>query len=294
MSTLSVHDYPSFASFVRDRRMSSTAYSVQKASLAAGFPPTTWSSIEGGRYPRPSRDKLHAVARVLDVRPWPLALIAGTKPKLQRLGGLITDRLPQAEWWNLRGGAFVRLAREKAGLSLEVATQRWRERWPAIPALGSVSAWDILESKGLVPKLPAPPVAFMPDPPNDIAKLSGAWLWSILDAATGDPQTAFYLLPGLSVVVGEADHGVAVKSDESAAWDRLAQAYRECHTTRPESFDDAKYFETALVVAREMGTSAGLETASQKLARITAVWNQLNAEEQDHVVGIVEGLGHRG
>lgn len=295
-SAIRVHDYPSFASFVRLARSELTEYSVQKASVAAGFPATSWASLESGRFPRPSAAKLHAIARVLGIRPWPLAIIAAVRGStLSQIGGLITDRLPQAPWWNLRAGAFIRLVRESAERDYESVVKRWQERWPAIPALGSVVAWRIIESEGVVPPLPAPPTAFQATPARNLGKLDGAWWWALLDAAAGDSATAFYLVPGLAVVTGEAVIASAQKMDEKASWDQLLDAYRLSYTKNPEGFDDAKYFAVAVRVAQAMRESAAVETSAQRLSRITTVWDSLSREQQEHVVAIVADLSkHQG
>ncbi len=295
-SAIRVHDYPSFASFVRLARIETTQASVQKASVAAGFPATSWASLESGRFPRPSSTKLHAIARVLGIRPWPLAIIAGIKGSaLSQIGGLLTDRLPQAPWWNLRGGNFVRLVRESEDRDYEAVIKRWQERWPAIPALGSVAAWRIIESEGVVPPLPAPPTAFQAAPTADLAKLDGAWWWALLDAVSGDATTAFYLVPAAAVVTGGAVIAIARKMDEKAAWDQLLDAYRQSYTKNPEAFDDAKYFAVAVRVAQAMRESAAIETSAQRLSRIAAVWESLSREQQEHVVAIVADLSkHQG
>ena len=293
MTPPSIHDYPSFAAYVRLRRMRSTPFSVRRASVAAGLPEGTWGSLENGRLPRPSPANLHAIAHVLVVRTWPLALVAGIKPAspLNRLAGLLTDQLPQPEWWNIRGGAFMRFARESAGRNYETVAKTWLTKWPAIPALGSIDAWEALEAQGILPSLPSPPPqARQPQPKKDLAKLSGAWWWAILDAAVNDDQQALYLLPGFAVVVGEAHPEIARKSDELTAWEQLVGAYRQSHSRKPEDFDDAAYFAVSVQVAQDMLSEAGVETASQRLARISAVWEKLTQEQQEHVVAITADL----
>jgi len=292
---MSIHDYPSLASFVRRRRMVHRSdLSVRKASIAAGWPESTWGSIENGRLPRPGFQKLHAVAGIIKVRAWPLAIIAGIRPvsRLNRLGGLIMESLPQSDWWNIRGAQFVSRARQQAGRNYDQVVARWRTEWPLVSELDSIDPWKHLESRGILPRLPsAPKSSRQPSPSNNFAQLSGAWWFAILDAAVGDPELAFYLLPGLAFVMGEAHPEIARKADETLAWERLVESYRACYTTKPEAFNDATYFESALTVARNMMSTANTETGSQKLARIAEKWSRLTPNQQDHVVSIVEDLG---
>ncbi len=95
------------------------------------------------------------------------------------------------------------------------------------------------------------------------------------------------------MAVGEAHLEIARKSDELAAWERLVDAYRQSHSLKPEAFDDAAYFAGSAVVAQDMLAEATVETASQRLARISAVWEKLTQDQQEHVVAITEDLSKR-
>lgn len=290
---MGAHDYPSFASFVRLYRMEHhTTLSVRAASIAAGFPEGTWSSVENGRWPRPASPKLHAIAHVLGVRPWPLAIIAGPKKEtssLNRIEEIVLDRLTlPTSWGALQGGAFLRRSRRKRPLAMVVA--HWAERWPRIPGM-DVEAWNAIETKGILPPLPEPPMPFQPPPGSRLDTLSGGWLWAFLDAATGDSQWAYYLLPGLSLAMGKSHPTVAQAADDKALWDSLAQAYSRSHTQQPEAFDDAGYYTEAVAVARAMQEAASTATSSQRLARISAVWETLTQEQQEHIMAVTEDLG---
>lgn len=289
----SIHEYPSFAAFVRFRRMSSTSLSVRRSSIAAGLPESTWGSLENGQFPHPTPAKLHAIARVMGIRPYPLMLMSSAHESgIKRLGGIVLEKLSvPSRWWNLRGGEFIRLARENASRDYETAVKNWQERWPAISVLNSVTAWKTMESEGIVPRLPPPPSNLEPKPGTGLETLSGAWLWSLLAAAIGDPEQAYYLLPGFMYVMGRAgDRRTAQMMDETAAWTDLSQAYTRCYTRSPESFDNAAYFAVAADVAEAMRAAAAIETSAQRLARITAVWDGLSREQQEHVVAITEDL----
>jgi len=293
----SIHEYPSLAAYVRLRRMEATHLSVRHASLSARLPEGTWGSIENGRLPRPSIQKLNAIARILEVRPWPLAILAGTKPvsPLNRIGGLIMDHLPPPEWWARRAGSFIAMARQEAGRTHDLAARCWTEQWPAIPALASEGAWKIMETQGVLPALPAaPPSTRQPIPTQNLAQASGAWWWAIMWAVIGDPERALYLLPGIGVVSGVAHPEIAEKCDESDAWRTLVQAYRSAHHRKPESFDDSVYYAVAREVATALQAHATDETAGQRLARISAVWDRLSSAQQAHVVAIAEDLSESG
>ena len=293
----SIHDYPSLAAFVRLRRMRATSLSVRKASSAAGFAESTWSSLEGGHQQHPSHESLHAIARVLVIRPYPLALIAGahsSRSPLKKIGGLFLSFSPAHPWWRERGGNFLRHARQ--GRTLDTTTTYFQAQWPLIPELADSNNWDAMERTGTLPSLPIPPVKLEPRPTARLDTMSGGWLWALLDAACGDPERAYYLLPGLMYAIGRApDSRLAQAMDDLAAWNALSQSYTRCYTRQPEAFDDAAYFEAAARVAQAMRESASIETSAQRLSRITTIWDSLSREQQEHVVAIVSDLSqHQG
>lgn len=291
MSIQSIHDYPSLAAFVRLRRMQSTSLSVRKASVAAGFAENTWSSLEGGHQQHPSHESLHAIARVLGMRPYPLALIAGAQSQspLKKIGGLF---LPAHPWWRERGGNFLRQARQDR--TLDTVAEYFRTRWPLIPELADPVVWDTLERTGTLPSLPIPPVKLEPRPGTRLDTMSGGWLWALLDAAVAEPERAYYLLPGLMYAVGRApDSRLALAMDDLKAWTTLAETYTHCYTRHPEAFDDAEYYKVAARVADTMQSAAQVATAGQRLIRFTAIWANLSQEQQEHLLGLAEELGTR-
>ncbi len=293
-SPVSMHDYPSLAAFVRLRRMSATSLSVRAASSAAfSGKEDTWGALESGRLPRTNLRYLHAIAQILALNPWPLAIIGGNKPglKLLRVGDLLMPRLPQSPWWNLRAGSFIRLVRESSGHSLENTAKAWETHWPTIPALSEPTAWETMESQGLLPNLPvAPGWAKQPSPTKNLATASGGWWWALLWAVCGDPEWAYYLLPGLSVAAGEAIGQIASGMDAQKYFEHLIAAYKAAYATHPETFEDEKYFAAAIEVARDMQRSAGAETATQRLLRVESAWNHLSAEQQSYIASLVEDL----
>ncbi len=290
MEGINIHEYPSLAAFLRLRRMA-TQYSVRKASIAAGFPSSTWGSLENSRMPKPSFENLHDIARVLKIRPWPLALIAGTKPRGKMLGEYILEKLPVPHWWDQRGGNFLRLVREANDRTIEDVTKKWQVDWPAIPELSDPNAWEELERSGQLPPLPRAPIkSRQPTPGGSIQILSGGWWWSLLTAASGDSESAIYLLPGLVVILGKTGSKVASLMDDLRSFERLVDvAYKDPLSTR-ETFNDAKYFSVALEVARDMKEHAVSETQGQRLRRIEQSWGLLSYEQQDRIVALVEDL----
>ncbi len=294
MEEINIHDYPSLAAYVRLRRMAHTTLSVRGASGSAGFPSATWGSIESGRLPRPSFSNLHAIARVLGVRPWPLALIAGSKPlgRLSRIGELVTDHLPTENWWDQRGAAFLRSVRESRSRTLDEVADTWAANWPAIPEFADPSAWTELERSGKAPELPkAPAKTRQPAPGHSIQTFAGGWWWALLSAACGDPEGGYYFVPAMGVVLGEAEIKVARAMDDSSSFERLVAAYESSRTPgRPETFDDRQYFALAEEVAHEMSAEGDTETPGQRLLRVETAWGDLSADQQEHVVALVEDL----
>ena len=69
----------------------------------------------------------------------------------------------------------------------------------------------------------APASARQPAPGKHLSRIGGAWWWALLDAAVGDPEAAYALVPGLAVAVGEAEAATARATHESDQFERLAR-----------------------------------------------------------------------
>ena len=293
-----IYEYPSLAAFIRTFRMHHTPLSIRAASVAAGFPVGSWGPHESGHLVHPSLKKIHGIAHALGVRPWPLAIIAGiSETPLHRLGSLVLDHaLPTSSqvWWNQRGGAFLRCARGDQALT--TVASRWAQKWPHIPMLANPQAWEILETTGILPPLPPPPPPLRSQiPPSPLRQVPGPWLWAVLDAATGDEVRAYYLLPGLALAMETANRDTAAACEDLTSWNVLADAFARCHAVKPavETFDDLQYFTAAQTLADTMRLAAEHMTSEQRLAQMTAIWESLSKEQQEHLLGLAEELGTR-
>lgn len=99
----------------------------------------------------------------------------------------------------------------------------------------------------------------------------------------------------MGVVLGEAEIKVARAMDDSSGFERLVAAYESSRTPgRPETFDDRQYFALAEEVAREMSAEGDTETPGQRLLRVETAWGDLSADQQEHVVALVEDLARGG
>ncbi len=286
----SMHDYPSLAAFVRWRRMAATSLSVRAASAAAfAGKKDTWGALESGRLPRPNLRHMHAISRVLTIAPWPLAIIAGTKP------GLKLPRMTQPPWGKWRSGAFIRRVRESSNRSYDVVALAWKTHWPTIPALSAPTAWDILENQGQLPPLPiAPAWAKQPPPTQNLATASGGWWWALLWAVCGDPEWAYYLIPGLAIAAGEVILPIAKDMNAEAYFRHLIDAYQAAYTSHPETFDDNLYFEAAAETARTMRQDGyTIITATQRLLQVEADWAHLNTRQQIYITSLISDLAKK-
>lgn len=280
----SPHNTPTLAAWVRAMR-TRRELSARGIAHRLGWPEGTWASLEGGRVRSLTAQRVAALADLLGVHPWPLAILSNARPgraPLDAVAARVVAAHPWPHpWWRERGAAFLRMARNDRSVASVAAS--WVSRWPAIPGLGEPEFWRNLETRG-----------YLPDG-TGLDRAPAPWVHGLLAAIIDDDDAGLYLLPGYWFAVGRADRAVADAFGGTEAYDQLASAYRQCYVRHgtEQQFDDGAYFRAAASVAEHLRESARQPTAMQRLTRITDAWPYLSPQDQEHVVAIVLGLAHR-